>query len=78
LEERRVPAKAETAIVRHAQGGVFAGIKTVDYLRYDDAWPPPAERVLPFLHGLVGPTGWSLTEQSRTVRLPLRRDASAS
>ena len=46
LEERRVSAKAEKAIVRHAQGGIFAGIKVVDYLRYDNAWPPPVERVL--------------------------------
>ena len=75
LSERRVPPKAEKAIVRHAQGGVFAGIKVVDYLRYDNAWPPPAERVLPFLHGLIAPTCWSLTEQSRPVRLPLRWDA---
>jgi hypothetical protein len=75
LDERRVSAKAEKAIIRYAQGGAFAGIKVVDYLRYDDAWPPPAERVLPFLHGLVGPTGWSLTEQIRLVELPLRGDA---
>jgi len=78
LDERRVSPKAEKAIIRHAQGGIFAGIKAVDYLRYDNAWPPPAERVLPFLHSLVGPTGWSLTEQSRSVRLPLRRDATAA
>jgi len=78
LNERRVSSKSEKAIIRHAQGGIFAGIKVVDYLRYDNAWPPPAERVLPFLHGLVGPTGWSVTEESRPVRLPLRRDASAS
>jgi len=69
LEERRVSAKAEKAIVRHAQGGVFGGIKVVDYLRYDKAWPPPADRVLPFLHGLVGPAGWSLTEESRIKAL---------
>ena len=78
LDKRRVTAKAEKAIVRHAKGGVFAGIKVVDYLRYDNAWPPPAERVLPFLHGLVGPTGRSLTEQSRPVKLPLRRDELAT
>jgi hypothetical protein len=78
LDERRVSAKAEKAIVRHAQGGVFSGIKVVDYLRYDNAWPPPAERVLPFLHGLVGPTGWSLTEESRSVSLPLRHDSCAT
>ena len=47
--------KAEKSIVRHAQNGLFSGLKAVDYLKYDGAWPPPAERVLPFLHGLVGP-----------------------
>jgi len=78
LSERRVSPKAEKAIVRHAQGGIFAGIKVVDYLRYDNVWPPPAERVLPFLHGLLAPTQWSVTEQSRPVRLPLRRDATAT
>ena len=78
LDERRVSAKAEKAIVRHAQGGIFAGIKVVDRLRYDNAWPPPVERALPFLHGLVGPTGWSVTEENRAVRLPFRRDATAT
>jgi hypothetical protein len=78
LEERRVSTKAEKAIVRYAQSGIFVGIKVVDYLRYDSAWPPPAERVLPFLHGLVGPTGWSLTEESRPVKLPLRWDGRPS
>ena len=78
LDKRRVSSKAEKAIVRHAQGGVFAGLKVVDYLRYDSAWPPPAERVLPFLHGLIAPIGWSVTEQSHPVKLPLRQDAPAT
>ena len=29
---------------------------------------------LPFLHGLVGPSGWSVTEESRPVELPLCQD----
>ena len=33
-----------------------------------------AERVLPFLHGLIGPKGWSCTELSRPVELPIRQD----
>jgi hypothetical protein len=73
LDERRVPAKVEKAIVRHAQDGFFSGLKAADRLKYSEAWPPPAERVLPFLHGLVGPTGWSCTESSRGVELPLRQ-----
>jgi hypothetical protein len=71
LDRRRVLPKAEKAIVRHAQSGFAAGLKAADSLKYSDAWPPPAERVLPFLHGLVGPTQWSVTEQSRPVELPL-------
>ena len=73
LNERRVLPKAEKAIIRHVQNGFFSGLKTVDYLKYDGAWPPPAERVLPFLHGLVGPRDWSYTESSRPIRLPLRQ-----
>ena len=66
--------KAEKAIVRHAQSGFAAGLKAADSLKYSDAWPPPAERVLPFMHGLVGPSRWSVTETSRPVELPLRHD----
>lgn len=71
LNERRVLPKAEKGIVRHAQSGFAAGLKAADSLKYGDAWPPPAERVLPFLHGLVGPSRWSVTAQSRAVGLPL-------
>jgi hypothetical protein len=72
LDRRRVLPKSEKAVVRHAQSGFAAGLKATDYLKYDNAWPPPAERVLPFLHGLVGPMRWSVTEQSRGVEIPLR------
>ena len=72
LNERRVHPKAEKAIIRHAQSGLFSGLKAADYLKYDGAWPPPAERVLPFMHALISPTRWSYTEQSRLVELPLR------
>jgi hypothetical protein len=72
---RRVPVQDEKAIIRQAQGGFCAGLKAADYLKYDDAWPPPAERVLPFMHGLVGPSGWSLTEESRTIEVALRKEA---
>lgn len=71
LNQRRVLPKAEKAIVRHAQSGFAAGLKAADYLKYGNAWPPPAERVLPFLHGLVGPSRWSVTETSRNVELSL-------
>jgi len=71
LNERRVSSKAEKSIIRQAQSGFFSGLKAADYLKYDGAWPPPAERVLPFLHGLIGPSRWSWTELSRLVELPL-------
>lgn len=73
LDRRRVPPKVEKAIVRHAQCGFSTGLKTVDSFKYQDAWPPPADRVLPFLYGRAVPTGWSFTELSRVVELPLRR-----
>jgi len=72
LNERRLLPKAEKSIVRQAQRGFFSGLRAADYLENDGAWPPPAERVLPFLHGLVGPSRWSHTELSRVVELPLR------
>ena len=61
-------------IIRHAQDGLFSGLKAADDLRYDGAWPPLAERVLPFRHGLIGARGRSCTESSRTVKIPLRGD----
>jgi hypothetical protein len=73
LTERRVLPKVEKAIIRQAQCGFCTGLKAADYLKYDGAWPPPAKRVLPFLHGLIGPRGWSCTELSRAVELPLRQ-----
>jgi hypothetical protein len=72
--ERRVLPKAEKAIIRHAQNGLFSGLKAAGYLKNDCAWPPAAERALPFLHGMIGPRGWSYTEWSREVELPLRQD----
>lgn len=72
LGERRVLPQAEKAIIRQAQSGFSTGLKAVDWLKYDHAWPPPAERALPFLHPLVRPSSWSLTDLSRMVELPLR------
>ena len=62
-----------SVITGRARSGIFSGLKTVDDLRYDSAWPPPAERVLPFLRDMIGRSGWSCTEQSRPVELPLRQ-----
>ena len=73
---RRVLPKAEKAIIRHAQSGLYTSLKAMDFLKYSEAWPPPAEQVLPFLHPLIGPSRWSHTEQSRAVELPLRQGVS--
>jgi len=72
LGTKRIPPRAEKAIIRQAQGGVHTGLKAVDILKYGSAWPPSVERVLPFLQPLVGPARWSHTEQSRAVELWLR------
>ena len=76
LGEQRVLPQAERAIIRQAQSGFSTGLKAVDFLKYDGAWPPPAERVLPFLHSLVGPSRWSHTEHSRPIELALRQEGS--
>ena len=73
LGTKRILPRAEQAIIRQAQAGVYTGLKAVDRLKYGGAWPPSAERVLPFLHPLVGPRRWSQTERSRLVELRLRR-----
>ena len=72
LGRKRMSSGAEKAIIRQAQDGLHTGLKTVDMLKYGGEWPPSAERVLPFLHPLVGPARWSYTEQSRAVELCLR------
>jgi hypothetical protein len=73
LGTKRILPRAEKAILRQAQNGLYSGLKAVDMLKYSEAWPPSAEQVLPFLHPLVGPSRWSYTEQSRAVELPLRQ-----
>jgi len=73
LGERWVLASAEKAIGRLAQSGLSAGPEGGGLFRYDTAWPPHAERLLPFMHGLVGPSRWSVSDLSRPIELPLRR-----
>jgi hypothetical protein len=71
LDTKRIHPRGEKAIIRRAQGGVNAGLKAVDMLRYSQARPPSAEQVIPFFHPLVGPARWSYTEDSRAVELRL-------
>jgi hypothetical protein len=75
---RRVLPAAERAIICQAQSGLYTGLKVVDILKYAAGWPPPAERLLPFLHPVIAPSRWSCTEQSRAVELPLRRGVQNS
>jgi hypothetical protein len=77
LGQRRLSPKTEKAVVRQAQSGFFSGLKAAEYLKYDGAWPPPTERVLPFLHPLISPMRWSHTEESRIAKLPLWREDSS-
>jgi hypothetical protein len=71
LNERRILPRDESAVVRHAQEGLLGALKAVDLLRRDRAWPPPAVRVLPFMRPFAYSIGWSCTEQSRVVILPM-------
>jgi hypothetical protein len=73
LAEQRVMPREERAIVRQAQAVLYGALKVVDYLRYDGPWPPPAERMFPFLHPLIHPARWSYTEVSRNVEFPFRQ-----
>ena len=72
LNKRRVLPKAEKAVIRHAQSGFTAGLKAADSLKYSDALPPPPSGCCRFCTGWLGRRGWSHTELSRVVELPLR------
>jgi hypothetical protein len=72
LAERRALPRDEKAIIRQSQNGLHAGLQAVEHLEYDNAWPPSADRLLPFMNPFICPTGWSYSEESRAIRLPLR------
>ena len=72
FNERRVLPRDEKAIIRQAQDVLYAALPAVQHMALDGAWPPPAERVLPFMRPFCHPRDWSYTEQSRVVQLPLR------
>ena len=71
LNARRVLPRHEKAIIRHAQNGLNAALKAMEYMVLDAAWPPPADRVLPFMRPFCHPSNWSYTALSRFVQLPL-------
>jgi hypothetical protein len=71
FNERRVLPQDEKAIIRQAQNVLHAALNAVEHMAFDGAWPPPPERVLPFMRPFCHPSDWSYTEQSRIVELPL-------
>ena len=73
LDDRRILPRQEKAIIRHTQNGLCAALRALEHLAFEGAWPPLAERVLPFMRPFCHPRSWSYTEQSRVVQLPLRR-----
>jgi len=70
LVHRRVTWKEERSLMRAASEGLGLGMATCDRLEGEQprrSWP---EQVLPFgLMPFVAPTGWTLTESSREIRL---------
>jgi hypothetical protein len=72
FNERRVLPRDEKAIIRQVQDVLHAALNTIEHMTLDNAWPPPPERVLPFMRPFCHPRDWSYTEQSRVVELPMR------
>ena len=72
FNERRVLPRDEKAIIRQAQDVLCVALQAVQHMALDGAWPPPPERVLPFMRPFCYPRDWTYTEHSRVVELPLR------
>jgi hypothetical protein len=72
FNERRVLPRDEKAIIRQAQNVLCVALQAVEQMTLDGAWPPSAQRVLPFMRPFCHPRDWSYSEQSRVVELPLR------
>ena len=71
FNERRVLPRHEKAIVRHAQNVLHMALNAMEHMVLDGAWPPPPERVLPFMRPFCRPRDWSYTQQSRDIDLLL-------
>lgn len=73
LDQRRVTPAEERELMRFASEGMAKGMTVCLQLAMERPRRPWAEQVLPFglAHmWLVTPSGWTLTETSREVRLP--------
>jgi hypothetical protein len=73
-EQRRLAPAEERALMDFASEGMALGMMVCRHLVMEDPGRPWSEQVLPYGLGslmLVTPSGWTLTETSRDVRLPL-------
>lgn len=73
LLQRRVTVREEQALMRTTASRLAQGLYGFSTPNIDPDFRPWVERVLPYAFAhelLVTPTGWSLEEKSRQVRLP--------
>jgi len=80
LDRRRVTPAEVRALLRFAADGMALGMAVCLQLALERPQRPWPEQVLPYRLAtmmLVTPSGWTLTEGSREVRLPGRLEASA-
>jgi hypothetical protein len=76
LERRRVTPAEERRLMRVATAGMALGMTVCGHLAMERPERPWAEQVLPYALApmmLATPSGWTLTETSREVRLPAPR-----
>lgn len=71
FNERRILPRHEKAIIRQAQNMLHTALSAMEHMALDGAWPPPPERVLPFMRPFCHPSDWSYTRQSLEIDLPL-------
>jgi len=70
LARRRVTREEDRMLMRSMASMVVDGLDAVHSLILEESTRSWAERVLPFrLFPLIAPSGWSLTERTRMVRL---------
>jgi len=71
FNERRVLPRHEKAIMRQAQNVLRAALNALSQMIFEGAWPPPPERILPFMRPFCHPRDWSYTQQSLEIDLPM-------
>jgi hypothetical protein len=81
LEQRRATATEERALMRFASEGLALGMMVCRQLARERPARPWLEQVVPYGLAstmLITPSGWTLTETSRDVRLPSPRGMHAA